>query len=139
MGIITTCPECKCCYEEQSEEEANNPLRLCYSCYEEKSKHVPIVWVPHEVYNINILSANKFGDINIISNIQQIMFDVSLLKSKINSKMSKAKQGDFLLCIGDPLQIALCAIKLDKVTDGKFSILKWDKHTNQYYAVKIGE
>ena len=34
MPHITVCPECGKGYEESSEEEANNPNRLCRECYE---------------------------------------------------------------------------------------------------------
>lgn len=31
--MITTCPKCGKCYEEQSEEEANSPSRECMDCW----------------------------------------------------------------------------------------------------------
>jgi hypothetical protein len=33
MPHITTCPACGACYEECSEEWANDPLRLCPACH----------------------------------------------------------------------------------------------------------
>ena len=35
---ITTCPCCGKLYEEVSEEEANNPDRLCLNCYQKKNE-----------------------------------------------------------------------------------------------------
>ena len=32
MSHITTCPRCGACYEESSEEHANDPRRLCPDC-----------------------------------------------------------------------------------------------------------
>lgn len=32
MSHITNCPRCGACYEESSEESANDPLRLCRTC-----------------------------------------------------------------------------------------------------------
>lgn len=31
--MITNCPKCGTCYEEQSEEEANSPKRECMDCW----------------------------------------------------------------------------------------------------------
>jgi hypothetical protein len=37
MPNITTCTDCDRLYEESSEEESNNPARLCKHCYLAKS------------------------------------------------------------------------------------------------------
>jgi lipopolysaccharide biosynthesis regulator YciM len=39
MACITTCSWCGTCYEEISEEAANDPQRLCMTCFDKASGH----------------------------------------------------------------------------------------------------
>lgn len=39
MARITTCTTCGCAYEELSEEAANDPNRLCMTCFDRASNH----------------------------------------------------------------------------------------------------
>lgn len=39
MAGITTCMGCGTCYEESSEEAANDPNRLCMTCFDKASDH----------------------------------------------------------------------------------------------------
>ena len=39
MACITTCTHCGNCYESISEEDANDPNRLCLPCFDAASDH----------------------------------------------------------------------------------------------------
>lgn len=39
MANVTTCTECGKLYEEQSEEGANDPNRMCLGCFDRASNH----------------------------------------------------------------------------------------------------
>lgn len=39
MACITTCTNCGSLYEDSSEESANDPNRLCMSCFDKASDH----------------------------------------------------------------------------------------------------
>ena len=39
MACVTTCTNCGGCYEESSEDSANDPNRLCMHCFDKASNH----------------------------------------------------------------------------------------------------
>jgi hypothetical protein len=41
MSHVTTCPVCGDCYQESSEEAANDPSRLCWPCWHAENRGAP--------------------------------------------------------------------------------------------------
>jgi hypothetical protein len=97
------------------------------------------VFVPQSVdkKGINILPALEYGEIVVCWDGEQLMSDPFGCIRKIRKSMRNAVPGDYILCIGDPSVIALCAVVLSEKTGGYYKILKWDKQTKQYYAITI--
>jgi hypothetical protein len=44
---------------------------------------------------------------------------------------------DYLLAVGDPVAIALCAIVAAQETGGRVNILRWDRQAQRYFVVKL--
>lgn len=97
------------------------------------------VYVPqlNESRNINILPASEFGELVICWEGKQLILNAFSCIRKIRKSMRDAKEGDYLLCIGDPAVIAICAIILHEMTNGRFNILKWDRQTKTYYSIVL--
>lgn len=100
---------------------------------------MPNVFIPQSLDNIkiNVLPARAFGDLKTCWDGTQLIHNVFQCSRQIKRSMATAQPGDYLLCIGDPAVIALCAVILHNKTGGNYKILKWDKQERQYYSVVI--
>ena len=101
---------------------------------EKKSK----VYLVQENPYVNVLSAEEYGDIDILFDSgQQIMFSPQPAIKKLRRKLKSFCDDDYLLMMGDPAAMGIaCCIAAD-INRGKFKILKWDKKEKRYYPVSI--
>ena len=101
---------------------------------EKKSK----VYLVQENPYVNVLSAEEYGDIEILFDSgQQIMFSPQPAIKKLRRKLKSFCDDDYLLMMGDPAAMGIaCCIAAD-IHRGKFKILKWDKKEKRYYPVSI--
>lgn len=101
---------------------------------EKKSK----VYLVQENPYVNVLSAEEYGDIEILFDSgQQIMFSPQPAIKKLRRKLKSFCDDDYLLMMGDPAAMGIaCCIAAD-INRGKFKILKWDKKEKRYYPVSI--
>tara|TARA_B100000424_G_C22798144_1_gene428262 strand:- start:292 stop:645 length:354 start_codon:yes stop_codon:yes gene_type:complete len=101
---------------------------------EKKSK----VYLVQENPYVNVLSAEEYGDIEILFDSgQQIMFSPQPAIKKLRRKLKSFCDDDYLLMMGDPAAMGIaCCIAAD-INRGKFKILKWDKKERRYYPVSI--
>ena len=114
--------------------------------YEEiKHSYKPIVYVLQELPGtkagtpkINIMSASKYGEFKfLLPEFSQIIFSPGPLIFKLRSLLKDYTLQDYLLLTGDPAIIGgACSIVSD-MTNGKYSLLKWDKQDRIYYPIKI--
>lgn len=97
------------------------------------------VFVPQSVDSIrvNITPAMSFGQLVPCWEGEQLIHNTFQCSRDIKKSMRNAKPGDYLLCVGDPAVIALCAIVLHDVTGGNYRILKWDRQTRCYYSIVV--
>jgi hypothetical protein len=74
MAHITTCTDCGKCYQEYSEEFANEPNRVCRACYKEREVFGPFKYgdrVIRKVRGINpdaigiIKGSSEFGGVSV--------------------------------------------------------------------------
>jgi hypothetical protein len=69
-----------------------------------------MVYVVQEVMGRNILPAQKYGKIEVLLPQGQVAFLPGPTIYKLNQKLKNFSDNDYLLLIGDPVAIALCAI-----------------------------
>ena len=96
------------------------------------------VYLVQENPYVNVLSAEEYGDIEILFDSgQQIMFSPQPAIKKLRRKLKSFCDDDYLLMMGDPAAMGIaCCIAAD-INRGKFKILKWDKKERRYYPVSI--
>ena len=99
---------------------------------------MPIVYVVSETANHNIASALDYGKIEtILPPMAQIAFSVVPTVRRIQRKLEKFCDDDFLLLIGDPSAIGItCAIAAAR-NGGRFKCLKWDKREKRYIPLEV--
>ena len=96
------------------------------------------VYVVQEVKSRNILSAEKFGTLELLlPEGSQIVLSAGPTVKRIRYKLRNFNDDDYLLLIGDPSAIGIaCAIAATN-NRGRFKCLKWDKRENRYYPVEV--
>jgi hypothetical protein len=99
---------------------------------------VPKVYVVSETTQHNIASALDYGQIETILPLNaQIAFSVVPTVRRIQRKLEKFNDEDFLLLIGDPSAIGItCAVAASR-NNGRFKCLKWDKRERRYIPLEV--
>ena len=95
------------------------------------------VYVVQEPKGINIVSATKYGDIEIIlPATEHITFNTKGVVEKIREKLKHFTEDDYLLLLGDPAAIGVAtyfALNVNK----RAQFLKWDRQEKMYYVVEV--
>ena len=87
---------------------------------------------------INIMSASKYGKFKfLLPEFSQIIFSPGPLIFKLRSLLRNYRVEDYLLLTGDPAIIGVACSIVSDMTNGKYSLLKWDKQDRIYYPIKI--
>ena len=87
---------------------------------------------------INIMSASKYGEFKfLLPEFSQIIFSPGPLIYKLRQGLKNFTTEDYLLLTGDPAIIVVAGSILNEITNGKYSLLKWDKQDRIYYPIKI--
>ena len=87
---------------------------------------------------INIIGAQKYGDFKfLLPEFSQMIFSPGPLIYKLRQGLKDFKEGDHLLLTGDPALIGVACSIVSDITNGKYSLLKWDKQERKYYPIKI--
>ena len=96
------------------------------------------VYVVQEVPGRNILSAEKFGDLELLlPEGSQLVLSTGPTVRRLNYKLRNFNDEDYLLLMGDPSAIGIaCAIAATQ-NRGKFKCLKWDRREYKYYPIEV--
>ena len=96
------------------------------------------VYVIQETLKHNISGAMAYGSIEImLPDNAQIAFSSVPTVRRIQRKLEKFSDADYLLLIGDPSAIGIaCAVAAAK-NNGRFKCLKWDKREKRYIPVEV--
>ena len=113
--------------------------------YKEIRETPAIVYVIQEIAGtrdgrpkINIMGAAEFGTFKfLLPELSQIIFSPGPLNFKLRKGLEKYRQKDFLLLTGDPAIIGVACSIVSDITNGKYSLLKWDKQERKYYPIQI--
>lgn len=96
-----------------------------------------VVYVVQETQN-DITSAMDFGTIDVLLPPgSQIAFSPAPTVRRIQRKLSKYTDEDYLLLIGDPAAIGIACAVAAAYNHGRFKMLKWSRKENRYYPVSV--
>ncbi len=99
---------------------------------------MPKVYVVSETGNHNISPAMDYGDIEtILPPNAQIAFSVVPTVRRIQRKLEKFSDDDYLLFIGDPTAIGIISAVAASKNNGRFKCLKWDKLERRYIPIQV--
>ena len=96
------------------------------------------VYVVQEVKSRNVLSAEKFGTLELLlPEGSQLVLSTGPTVRRLRYRLRNFNDDDYLLLIGDPSAIGIaCAIAATN-NRGQFKCLKWDKREYKYYPVEV--
>ena len=96
------------------------------------------VYVVQEVPGRNILSAEKFGKLELLlPEGSQLVLSTGPTVRRLNHKLRNFNDDDYLLLMGDPSAIGIaCAIAATQ-NRGRFKCLKWDRREYKYYPLEV--
>jgi hypothetical protein len=96
------------------------------------------VYVVSETLQHNIASAQDYGQIEtILPPNAQIAFSVAPTVRRVQRKLDKFTDDDYLLLIGDPSAIGICCAVAAFKNNGRFKCLKWDKRERRYIPLEV--
>lgn len=87
----------------------------------------------------NLMPALKFGSLEIlISGRDNQLYNTAPLVADLQKKLLLFDpEIDYLLLVGDPAAIAVCAMICGKATNSPINLLKWDRQERAYYPLKV--
>jgi hypothetical protein len=95
------------------------------------------VYITQEMRGRDLTDATTFGDLEIlIPAEEQAGYSTQPTIRKINRKLSKFSDDDYILLAGDPAIIALSAAVASKNNNGRFKMLKWDRLEEKYFPLE---
>ena len=96
------------------------------------------VYVVQEVKSRNVLSAEKFGELELLlPEGSQLVLSTGPTVRRLRYKLRNFNDDDYLLLIGDPSAIGIACSIAATNNRGKFKCLKWDKREYKYYPVEV--
>ena len=96
------------------------------------------VFVVQEVSGRNILSAEKYGELELLlPNNSKLVLSSGPTVRRLNQKLKNFSDDDYLLLMGDPSAIGIACAIASSNNRGRFKCLKWDKREFRYYPVQI--
>ena len=96
------------------------------------------VFVVQEVVGKNILSAEKYGDLELLlPEGSQLVLSTAPTVRRLKSKLKDFSDDDYLLLMGDPSAIGIACAVASSNNRGRFKCLKWDKREYKYYPVDV--
>jgi len=96
------------------------------------------VYVVQEVKSRNVLSAEKFGTLELLlPEGSQLVLSTGPTVRRLRYRLRNFNDDDYLLLIGDPSAIGIACSIAATNNRGKFKCLKWDKREYKYYPIEV--
>ena len=87
---------------------------------------------------INIMGAQKFGKIKVLlKEDSQMIFSPGPIIFELRRLLKEYRSTDYLLLTGDPAIIGVACSVVSDITQGKYTLLKWDRQERMYYPISI--
>lgn len=96
------------------------------------------VYITQEVRGRDLSDALSFGDLEVLIPAKdQIALSAAPTVRRMQRKLSRFNDSDFLVLSGDPACIGIACALAASANNGKFKVLKWDRLDGMYYPIQI--
>ena len=85
----------------------------------------------------DITPAAKFGVLEVLVPGGPVVLSTQHLVTTLKDKLRDFCDDDYLLCLGDPAVMTICASICSRVNGGRYTLLVWDRHANEYLPVPV--
>ena len=96
-----------------------------------------MVYLVQEAPGRNVLAATQYGKIEVLLPPGDIVLSPGPTTRKLQRKLQRFSDEDYLLLMGDPVAIGIACAVAAEANQGRVNLLKWDRQTFVYYAVKM--
>ncbi len=101
-------------------------------------KKAVTVYITQEMRGRDLSDALEFGDLEVIIPAKdQISLSAMPTVRRMQRKLAKFTDEDFLVLAGDPVCIGIACALAASANRGKFKVLKWDRIDNKYYPIQV--
>ena len=95
------------------------------------------VYVVQQSPGKNLEPAKRYGRLKVLLHPRDVLKGADFIVGKLNERLRKINEHDFLLLIGDPIAIGLAiTIALD-FCEGHIFVLRWDRERYEYEPVEV--
>lgn len=92
----------------------------------------------HELRVVHdITPAAKYGALEILVPGGPVVLSTEHLVRTLRDKLRCFNDADYLLCLGDPAVISVAAAVCSRVNGGRYKLLIWDRHAQEYLPVAV--
>ena len=96
------------------------------------------VYITQEVRGRDLSDALSFGELDILIPAKdQIALSSAPTVRRMQRKLSKFNDKDYLVLSGDPACIGIACALAAAANQGKFKVLKWDRLDTMYYPIQV--
>lgn len=95
------------------------------------------VYVVQEVRGINLLPAEKFGNLQVLLPPGNVAYSSGPTAARLKRGLARFSDEDYLLMVGDPAAIAAAGAVACMMNSGRMKLLKWDRQEMRYYVVEF--
>jgi hypothetical protein len=96
------------------------------------------VWIVQESPGKNVLSAGKYGALDVLLPITaQVVLDSTTTIHTCRRKLRGFGDEDYLIAIGDPAAIGIACAVAASENRGRFKLLKWDRDSRAYFSIQV--
>lgn len=96
------------------------------------------VYITQEMRGRDLSDAVVFGELDILVPAKdQIALSAMPTVRRMERKLSKFTDNDYLILAGDPVCIGIACALAALNNNGKFKVLKWDRLENRYLPITV--
>lgn len=96
----------------------------------------PTVWIVYNDRRKDMSKAEQYGELRDVFSSVGRDYNGQKLIEHARSVLSKAKEDDYLLIVGDPTLCAICFAAMLEQT-GIVKVLRWDRDNFQYHPLSL--
>lgn len=89
------------------------------------------------VHAFDLTPARQYGDIRVLLPSGPTLITTGTAVAQLREKLAGFTDDDHLLCLGDPVVIAIASALAAEVNDGVVPLLVWDRKIKAYNSVVV--
>jgi hypothetical protein len=89
------------------------------------------------VHSFDLTSARHYGEIHVLLPAGPPMITTAPAVEQLRRRLGAFTDRDHLLCLGDPVIIAMASAMVAELNDGVIPLLVWDRRVKAYNSIVV--